>query len=136
MGRFPDHLFLKIFKRLSVRKLIFLKIVHKRFYNLITKLLSKKKNLWRDAAQADIPRSVLCLFIKKRLPSVRADNYYQLDDEDFWKNIHLIRNKWEACASLAVDHEQKIVQDLLDGHVSCIATSGNYSSFLINNFSY
>ncbi|XP_008544954.1 uncharacterized protein LOC103569436 [Microplitis demolitor] len=126
MGRFPDHLFLKIFKRLSVRKLIFLKIVHKRFYNLITKLLSKKKNLWRDAAQADIPRSVLCLFIKKRLPSVRADNYYQLDDEDFWKNIHLIRNKWEACASLAVDHEQKIVQDLLDGHVSCIATSDKY----------
>ncbi|XP_057318350.1 uncharacterized protein LOC130663246 [Microplitis mediator] len=126
MGQFSDHLFLKIFKRMSVRQLIFLKIVHKRFYVLITKLLSKNKNLWRDAAQSDIYRSVLCLFIKKLSPSMLADNFYQLDDENFWKKIHFIRNKWEACASLAVDHEQKIAQDLLGGHVSCIATCDKY----------
>ncbi|KAI8429108.1 hypothetical protein MSG28_007662 [Choristoneura fumiferana] len=125
----PNEIWLKIFKMTDRPKLMELRLVCHRFYDLIEDLLNKK---WKKLAKEAISYECLEMTMQRAYPYYLASNWIDIHDPVLWRGTYFSYKKWQKVLVNPYTKDA-IVPTSNFGGISCIRTFDKFIAIAFVN---
>ncbi|KAF9410623.1 hypothetical protein HW555_010353 [Spodoptera exigua] len=128
---FPNEVWLEIFKKIDMQKLMELRLVCHQFYDLIEYLLNTNPE-WKVLADETILYECLEMTMQRAYPYELVSHWMDIHDPVLWRGTYLSYKKWQKVLV------NTFTQDTIDttasfGNISCICTFDTFIAIAFDN---